>query len=654
MDVNDYTNLIKVYISEIKVALEIRKTEEALLKLFSEGRLYGTVHTCIGQEFIGVSVSRSLQKQDFIFSNHRGHGHFLSYTRNIEGLIGEVMGKSNGVSGGKGGGQHLCQDNYFSNGIQGGIVPVAAGLAYSQVLNNTNGISVVYIGDGTLGEGTLYETLNIISKWNLPLLIVCENNFYAQSTSQSETLAGDITSRASAFDIKTKELNTWDLNALMLGMEECINYIREESKPLFCKVDTYRLMAHSKGDDDRLKTEVSDYWEKDPLSIISSKLSGNEEFNKYSDEVDKKIENAITISDAAPFSDLNIIKEQSNDKLIWETFSFNTGKVFNLIKNSLHNALQNYKDVIIIGEDIKSPYGGAFKCTLGLSDKFPSRVINTPISEAGITGIGNGLALAGNRPVIEIMFGDFMTLTIDQWINHASKFKWMFNEQVTTPIIIRTPMGGKRGYGPTHSQSLEKHFIGVPGTRVLCLHHRYSPEILYDKLFKLNDLPTLIIENKVLYGKEISSNTISGYELLCNKENFPVINLKPKIEADITVLSIGGISSEAESALEKLFYEEEIVVDLFLPTQIYPFSVHFLKNSLSKTKKLLIIEEGQGFVSFSSEVIAQISELYHDLDVKFSRLTAESVHIPISRPLEDECLPNINKIINYSKKLCND
>ena len=650
----NYQNFIKNHLPEIKLSHEIRKTEEALLKLFSEGRLYGTVHTCIGQEFIGVSVSKFLKKQDFIFSNHRGHGHFLSYTGNVDGLIGEVMGKSNGVSGGKGGSQHLCQDNYFSNGIQGGIVPVAAGLAYSQVLNKTNGISVVYIGDGTLGEGALYETLNIASKWNLPLLIVCENNFYAQSTSQSETLSGDILLRAEAFDIKTKELNTWDLDELFLGIEDCISYVRKETKPVFCKVDTYRLMAHSKGDDDRLKSEVSNYWDKDPLSIILSHLKNDNDFTQHTIDLNKKIDDAIKNSDSSPYSELNLNNNKNDEDVIWEGFSFKSGKVFNLIRDSLSDALKKYDDVIIIGEDIKSPYGGAFKCTLGLSDEFPDRVINTPISEAAITGIGNGLALSGNRPVIEIMFGDFMTLAIDQWINHASKFEWMFNEQVTTPIVIRTPMGGKRGYGPTHSQSLEKHFIGVPGTRVLSLHHRFSPLNIYQKLFELNNLPTLIIENKVLYGKKISSETIDGYNLLRSNHDFPIINLKPEIQADITIITCGGISSEVETAVERLFFEEEIIVDLFIPTQIYPFSIHFLKESITSTKKLLVIEEGQGFVSFSSEVIAQVSETYYNFGIKCMRLTAENIHIPTSRPLEDECIPNVNKIINYSKKLYNE
>ena len=166
-------NSLLKYHKEIETAFLIRKTEESLLKLFSLGKLFGTVHTCIGQEFSGVAVARNIAKHDYILSNHRCHGHFLSYSRNVKGLISEIMGKKSGVCGGLGGSQHLFQNNFFSNGIQGGIVPIAGGLSYAQKLKRNNGVTIVFIGDGTLGEGVLYESMNIVSKWELPLIIIC-------------------------------------------------------------------------------------------------------------------------------------------------------------------------------------------------------------------------------------------------------------------------------------------------------------------------------------------------------------------------------------------------------------------------------------------------------------------------------------------------
>src|SRR6202046_737242 len=225
----------------IREALRIRKIEEKFLELFSLGKLNGTVHTCVGQELSALAFAGQLKKKDFVFSNHRCHGHYIAFTGDTRGLMAELLGKRSGICGGIGSSQHLCHNNFYSNGIQGGIVPVAAGYALGNKLKKNGAIGTVFIGDGTLGEGTLYETMNIISKWEIPLLIVCENNFYAQSTPQHVNLAGDIRARAKAFGIKTAYSNTSDVEELMQSAKDSIDYVRNECKPIFHLVDTYRL-----------------------------------------------------------------------------------------------------------------------------------------------------------------------------------------------------------------------------------------------------------------------------------------------------------------------------------------------------------------------------------------------------------------------------
>ena len=209
-------------------------------------------------------MAEALIQGDVIFTNHRGHGHFLARTGDVNGLIAEVMGKQSGVCGGRGGSQHLCGGGVFSNGIQGGIVPVAAGMALAQRLRETGGSRVVFIGDGTLGEGAVYETLNIASKWRLPLLVVLENNRYAQSTPQSQTLAGEIEARAAAFGIEAERADTWDPDGLLSAAARCVAAVRRGDGPRFLRVDTYRLMAHSKGDDDRESGRGPAFWNRDP------------------------------------------------------------------------------------------------------------------------------------------------------------------------------------------------------------------------------------------------------------------------------------------------------------------------------------------------------------------------------------------------------
>ncbi|SVD10012.1 uncharacterized protein METZ01_LOCUS362866, partial [marine metagenome] len=259
----------KINADFFKLALMIRRTEDKFLELFDQGKMNGTVHTCNGQEFSAIAFSSALGKDDFIFSSHRCHGHYIAHTGDVSGLIFELMGKTTGTCSGIGSSQHLFNDNFFSNGIQGGIVPVAAGMAFAVKKKNKGSIGIVFIGDGTLGEGVVYETLNLISLLNLPLLMVCENNRYAQSTKVEDSLAGDILSRPKSFGIETFHSNTWDLDNLFSDAKDSINFVRN-GKPAFHLVDTYRLNHHSKSDDNRNIKEVARYAKKDPLNVFKN------------------------------------------------------------------------------------------------------------------------------------------------------------------------------------------------------------------------------------------------------------------------------------------------------------------------------------------------------------------------------------------------
>src|ERR1041385_1466530 len=249
--------------------LLIRSFEERLLRLFAEGKLFGTVHTCIGQELTGIAVAENLRQGDYVCSTHRCHGHFIACNGDVDGLLAEIMGRATGICGGRGGSQHICAEGFFSNGVQGGMVPVAGGLALAHKYKKTGNISIAFIGDGTLGEGVLYEALNIASKWELPLLLILENNLYAQSTHHTETLAGDICSRAAAFDMMSARTSTWDFDELLKTTTDCMDYVRERCRPAFLQIDTYRLMAHSKGDDDRDAEEIESFRRRDPLELFS-------------------------------------------------------------------------------------------------------------------------------------------------------------------------------------------------------------------------------------------------------------------------------------------------------------------------------------------------------------------------------------------------
>ncbi|MBI3653763.1 MAG: pyruvate dehydrogenase [Acidobacteria bacterium] len=626
-------------------AFLIRAFEQKLLRLFSEGQLFGTVHTCIGQELTGVAIARCLQPEDVIFSNHRCHGHYLARTGDVEGLLAEIMGRQSGICGGRGGSQHLCAQGFFSNGIQGGIVPVASGLAMAQKLRQEDGIAVVFIGDGTLGEGAVYEAFNIAAKWQLPLAIVLENNLYAQSTSQSQTLAGDIGLRAEAFGIRAFQADTWATESLFQTAGKALGYVRQTSQPAFLSIDTYRLMAHSKGDDERNPEEVQRYWSLDPLTRFAREFS--EEANDFQKAAEQQISEALARAKAAPFATVEVSASVCDLETLWQPTKIAVrDRLANRIYSALGDNMERDERIICIGEDIEAPYGGAFKVTKDLSQRFPGRVRNTPISESAIVGLANGLAMAGYRPVVEIMFGDFLTLAADQIINHAAKFRYMYNEQVSIPVIIRTPMGGKRGYGPTHSQCLEKHFFGIPDTRVLALHHRYDPARIYDRLFATLDCPALVIENKILYGEFISEDAPEGFVWENTDGDFPTSRLRPHATPDVTIVCYGGMLLDVERAVDRLFEDHEIVAEVICPVELYPLRIAPILASVESSRRLVVVEEGQLFSGFGAELLAAIHERAPGLLTMAKRLGPPPSPNPAAKPAELKMLPTTDSIIS--------
>jgi pyruvate/2-oxoglutarate/acetoin dehydrogenase E1 component len=253
--------------------------------------------------------------------------------------------------------------------------------------------------------------------------------------------------------------------------------------------------------------------------------------------------------------------------------------------------------------------------------------------------VGNGLALAGARPIVEIMFGDFLTLCCDQLINHAAKFRSMYAGKARAPIVVRTPMGGGRGYGPTHSQNLEKHFAGVPGLIVVVLHGRTQIGALYESLRELQD-PVLIIENKLLYRERAAAPLPPGYSLQQTFGPLPATLLVPDQSPDITVVAFGRMSGVAERVAAALNEREEIVADLIFPLCVSPLDIGPVSQSVARTGRLMVVEEGAGSFDLASEVIAAVASDYPGrAALRVRRLAAYPAAIPSSMELERRVLP---------------
>jgi acetoin:2,6-dichlorophenolindophenol oxidoreductase subunit alpha len=249
--------------ADLELLLLIRQFELKLLELYAQGELNGTTHTCLGQEYIPVAIDPLLYKGDFVFSNHRGHGHYLARHRDPFGLLAEIMGREGALCGGIGGSQHLFRDGYLSTGVQGESMPVAAGVALHLKRNRPGLLACAYIGDGTWGEGAVYEALNMAALWRLPLVVIVENNAIAQSTPTERQLAGDIAGRAAAFGAGYQWIESREIGEIRTMLRPRFAAIRDQGGPLVVEFSTDRLGPHSKGDDTRAPELVARLRERD-------------------------------------------------------------------------------------------------------------------------------------------------------------------------------------------------------------------------------------------------------------------------------------------------------------------------------------------------------------------------------------------------------
>lgn len=644
----------------IELIARIRAFELALLDLFSQGKLSGTTHTYVGQEVCAAGLYACIDpERDAVFTNHRCHGHFLAYGGPMRALLAEIMGKVGGTCEGRGGSQHLCYRRFFSQGIQGGSMPIAAGYAYHFQRRRTGGLVIAHIGDGTLGEGVVYETLNLASLLSLPLLIVLEHNGVAQSTDTSRTTAGDIEARFRAFGLETDRRAAADPLALADHFAEVVRRVRD-GRPFVQILDTFRLMPHSKGDDDRANDVLETAWKQDYFQGLLDR--GDSRANAAWEKARAEVRQLADQLDGQPDAELDAVSayakpphplfNNSADLLACDEQGDTRHRINELLGMGLDQCLADDSEVLLVGEDLLDPYGGAFKVSRGLSSKHPTQVLSTPISEAAIVGFGNGFALAGGKAVVEIMFGDFAALAADQIINQAAKAHFMYGSQVAVANTIRLVSGGYRGYGPTHSQSLESLFCGVAGLKVVALSRRHRPQTLLRAAVVDDPNPVVFVENKLLYALRPHAAPPAGFHFRpttpADAGHYPSLafsTVEPGQAADMTVATYGGMTDMVEEALEHLILEEELDFDYFILTQLSPLHLDELTASVARTNRLITIEEGSLAFGIGGEILARVGESLAGRGLKTARVGARDLPIPSARRQERQSLPSRDEII---------
>ena len=621
----------------------IRLSETLLLDLFTQGLLSGTTHTCLGQELCQMAVVRALHHaDDAVLSNHRNHGHFLTYSGDFEGLVAEIMGREAGVCGGIGGSQHLAFRHFHSNGVQGGMTAIGVGQALARKLRGSDGIVVAIIGDGTLGQGLLYESMNLATVWNLPMLFVVEHNRIAQTTPTSETIGGAIELRGQAFGLATWRLDDSQPDFLE-STEKVVETVRSAATPGLLVIETKRLGPHSKGDDLRDAGEMEAIRRRDPMMKIAEALPQDLR-NAIEGENRQFMADVRSAAEASPEA-TQLVAEHTilrapRDRNFREARP--GGNVRSQINSALEDLLDEFPEVLLLGEDLHDPYGGAFKVTAGLTTKYPGRVISTPISEAGVVGAGIGLAMSGYLPVVEVMFADFVTLGMDQLYNHAVKFPGMFQD-IEVPLVIRTPSGGRRGYGPTHSQSPESLIAAIPGITVVYPSHRHEVGRLLKNAVVKWPNPTLFFEHKLLYGEAAEQGEYRTLEAREAAERlFPTLVHTLQRDPDLTIVCYGGMLPVVEKFCEEL-REEELTAEIVAPSLLAPLPKEQLLAHLLQRPRIVVFEECSGDAGFGATLGSALAEAGYR--GRFRRLHAPPVPIPAARSLEGRVLPGRSQML---------
>ena len=621
----------------------IRLFEERVGQLKRADEVHGLIHLSVGQEGVAAAVCGQLRDDDPVYSGHRAHGHAIAKGAPLERVMAELMGRSDGLCRGMGGSMHLVDVEHGflgATGVVGGNIPMALGSALAARLRGSDQVAVVFFGDGAVQAGHFNESVNLATLWELPAIFVCENNGFAEFTPRSaHTNVERVSDVVAPYELERETVDGNDVGAVFEAFGRFLAAARADKGPFLLECLTHRLRGHYEGDPSKYREAISkaDWQEKDPVLRLQRRGVDEGWFDEEAAADDRarggrgsgggggvRPRQPVPAARAGRGADVRVSQTT----------------YVKAITAAMARAMRADERVFVLGEDVAE--GGPYTTTAGLAEEFgAARVINTPISEGAISGVAVGAAQSGMRPILEIMFIDFITLALDQIVNQAAKAHLMSGGQLTVPLVLRTQGGaGYRG-GAQHSQSLESWLTHVPGLKVVMPSRAVDAAgLLASAIADPN--PVVFVENKTLYFKR--------EDVPDEPPPVPIgeaVTLRPG--SDVTIVALSRLVDESLAAAERLA-AEGIEAEVIDPRTLVPLDLDAIVESVRRTNRLVVAHEAVEHGGFGAEIVAEVQAAAFDhLDAPIQRVGAPFTPIPISPPLEDAYLPGRDEV--YSAAL---
>ncbi|MCP4512633.1 MAG: dehydrogenase [Fuerstiella sp.] len=653
----------KTVLSLYRMMQVIRQTEEQLARCHQKGLVLGACHTYVGEEAIATGVCAHLTDQDPVFSTHRGHGHALAKGVKPKSLIAELFGRESGVSQGRGGSMHLFAPEIGmmgTSGIVGPCVLQACGGGYSSKIRKTDQVSVAFFGDGAVNNGAFHEGCNMASIWNLPVLLICENNQFATEVAfEYSSGIPDVGRRAANYGLPGFEVDGNDVLAVYETAREAVDRARSGGGATLIECKTYRTRAHAEGMGDysyRTREDVAEWREKCPIRQLAERV------------VDEGIATEEDL--AAIETDVRtqvLADSKSAEQAAWPAAATATSHVFyeepvsipaapepgtreiNYIA-ATHEALdyemQHNSAIFVMGEGIGAR-GGNFATTTGLYDKYGAeRLCDTPICERGFVGLACGAAMTGARPIIDFMFIDFINDAFGEVLNQIAKMQYMSAGRLKMPVLLRGCIGIGHSAATHHSGSYHSIYSHIPGLRAVVPSTPYDAKGLFHHALRCQD-PVLFLEHRELYGMKAPVPE-EPYEIEFGKAS--VI----REGTDITVVGIALMVHKALEAAETM-ETEGVSVEVIDPRTVSPLDTETILKSVAKTGRLLIADEAFQPCSVGAEIAARIVDQgFDELDAPIKRLNGAFTPTPYSPTLESAVVPQVEDIVNEIQQLLHE